>query len=235
MHTGATEEDTPRVTAAHLRRADSLCALRLAKEHANKRGQRGPGVGFAVSNRIVDDARQAHSEMRVATTADFPVPTDLEMEQQRVYSAAAAWYVDLFGASPALAADIDDWATEDAEHGVLLSGQVGIAVDDAAGRPELRRLSVDRYPTTLDRVGHAFALLRVASWVGDRTLTIVSADLVGGRTASATVDPREDLPAARSLLLERLTVIRARTANPRPEPGQDCASCRFIAECGAHK
>lgn len=235
MQTGATDDDTPRVTAAHLRRAGSLCALRLAKEHANKRGQRGPGVGFAVSNRIVGDARQAHSEMRVATADDFPVPTDLEMEQQRVYSAAAAWYVELFGSTPTLAADVDDWSTADDEHGVLLSGQVGIAVDDASGRAELRRLSVDRNPRPLDLPGRAFTVLRLASWIGNRPLTLVSADLVGGQTVTEVVDPRAALPEARTLLADTLDVIRARTARPRPEPGQDCASCRFIAECGAHK
>ena len=71
MDPGPLPEELPRVTARHLRRTASLCPSRLAKEVAGKRGQRSRGLGFEVANRIVAAARQAHSEMRVATGAGF--------------------------------------------------------------------------------------------------------------------------------------------------------------------
>ena len=232
--TGLTEE-LPRVTAAHLRRTDSLCSLRLAKERAGKRGDRAPRAGFEVSNRIAADARQAHADMRVATAADFPLPRDLTVEECRVYGTAAAWYVALFALTAACAADVDEWSTTDEENGAQLVGHVGLAVDCPDGRAQVRSLSVSRNPRHPDDVSRAFTLLRLASWACDRTVELVWADLVSGRIESEVIDVRSGLPPARELVARRLEAIEAHVAEPRPQPGQDCAGCRYVAECEAHK
>ncbi len=223
------------MTARHLRRTASLCPSRLAKEVAGKRGQRSRGLGFEVANRIVAAARQAHSEMRVATGADFPPPSDLTVEQQRVYAASATWYLALFGATAACAADVDEWSTTDEATGTVFVGQVGIALDCADGRAQLRSLSVSRNPRPPDHVGRAFALMRIASWAGERPVELVWADLVSGRIDTEVVDVRADLPSARDLLTQRLALLADPATDPRPRPGQDCADCRFIAECEAHR
>jgi len=223
------------VTAAHLRQTRSLCSLRLAKERSGKRGDRGPQRGFEVSNRIAGDARQAHSEMRVATMADFPLPRDLTVEQRAVYSAAAAWYVALFAGSPACTADVDEWSTADAETGTLLVGHVGLAVDCADGRAEVRTLAVSRNPRPPDDVSRSFALVRLSRWIGDRPVDLVWADLVSGHVESETIDAPSGLEQARGLLAPRLSAIEDHVGLQRPRPGQDCARCRFVAECSAHK
>ncbi len=228
-------DEPPRVTARHLRRPDSICPLRLAKERSGKRGARSPSAGYEVSNRMTADARQAHTEMRVATEADFPVPDDLTVEQQRVYATSASWYLALFGATAACVADVDEWSTTDEPTGTVLVGQVGIAVDCADGRAQLRSLSVSRSPRPPDQVGRAFALVRLASWARGRPVEVVWADLVSGRVDVDVVDVESGLPRARDLLAPRIDLLAAHADDPRPWPGQDCADCRFIAECGAHR
>jgi len=228
-------EELPRVTAAHLRRADSLCPLRVSKEMAGKRGARAPQRGYELANRIDADARQAHCEMRVATSADFPLPRDLTVEECRVYRSAAAWYLALFASAAARAADVDVWSTTDEETGTQLVGQVGLAVDCADGTSQVRVLSVARDPRPHDDVTRAFALLRLSAWIGDRTLELVWVDLMSGRIESQMIDARTDLPPARELMARRLETLAARVIDARPRPGQDCAGCRYIAECAAHK
>ncbi|MCZ7534849.1 MAG: hypothetical protein M5T61_02160 [Acidimicrobiia bacterium] len=228
-------EDPPRVTARHLRRTDSICALRLAKERAGKRGAHTPGSGFEVANRITADARQAHAEMRVATPGDFPPPTDLMPEQQTVYAAASVWYVTLFGAVAARAANVDEWSTVDESTGTLLSGPVGLVVECADGRAEVRSLALGRNARPPDPASRAFTILRIAPWAGDRPVELVWADLVAGRVETETVEAERDLATARDLLERCLDVIVERVADPRPQPGQECAYCRFVAECGAHR
>lgn len=228
-------EELPRVTAAHLRRAGSLCSLRLAKERVGKRGARAPQPGFEVPNRIAADARQAHSEMRAATASDFPPPNDLTVEQRMVYATAAVWYVNLFATTPACAADVDEWSTTDEESGTQLVGQVGLAVDCADGRAQVRFLSVSRNPRPPDDVTRAFTMLRLSSWIWDRTVELLWVDLMSGRIESEMIDARSELPHTRELLTRRLALIEERITEPRPQPGQDCAACRFVAECVAHK
>lgn len=228
----------PRVTESQLRRAldDRSCSLRLAKEHAGKKGAWSPSPGFAVSNRILADARQAHAERRDATARDFPGVRDLLPEQQRLYGAAARAYLALFADRPVVVVDdLDEWATVDPDTGVELVGSPGLPVD-ADGSPELRVLSLrgDDRPL-VDAARRSFLLLRTAAWTAGRPLRIVAADLVAGHLEQHIVDTATEQAGAHRRLAERVEQIRRRIADPAPSPGRDCASCRYVAECGAHR
>lgn len=228
----------PRVTESQLRRAadERSCPLRLAKEHAGKKGAWLPSPGFAVSNRILADARQAHAERRSPTARDFPGAGDLLPEQQRLYEVAGRTYVVLFGDRPVVVVDdVDEWVTFDPTTGVELVGSAGLPVDDG-GCPELRILSLqggDR--ALLDQARRSFLLLRTEAWTAGRPLRIVAADLVAGRVEEQRVDTAAEHAAAHEWLGDQVEQLRARIADAAPSPGRDCATCRYVAECGAQR
>lgn len=231
-------EPLPRVTESQLRRAadERSCSLRLAKEHSAKKGAWSPSPAFAVSNRILGDARQAHAERRAPTARDFPGVRDLLPEQQRLYDAAARTYLALFGDRPVVTADnVDEWTTFDPATGVELVGSPGLPVDDD-GAPELRVLSLrGDHRALIDAPRRSFLLLRTEGWAAGRPLRVVAADLVAGHVEEVCVDTAAEHATAHAWLAERVEQLRARIADPAPSPGRDCATCRYVAECGAHR
>jgi hypothetical protein len=231
------EEELERVTLSHLRRAETMCRRRLAREHAGLRGRWNPSPRFAVSNRLVEDARLAHTELRVARATDFPSPTDLAPEQQRVYRAAAGGYIALFESRPARAVTVDAWETELTELQVRLVGSLGLALETADGSPEMRslRLGVAGNRHLIDDAERRVLVVRSAAWVADRPLRIVIVDLLAGEIVEEEIDVAAHLADAMEWVESRLAVVRERAADPVPKAGADCRGCPFVPGCRAHE
>jgi hypothetical protein len=238
----AAVEDEPapdelgRVTLAHLRRAEAMCRRRLAREHAGLRGRWSPAPRFAVANRLVEDARVAHAELRAARTTDFPSPSDLFPEQQRVYRAAADGYVALFGARPARAVTVDEWETELPDLEVRLVGSLGLALETADGSAELRsiRIGIAGNQPLIDDIARRVLVVRSAAWVGARALRLVVVDLLAGEMVEEDLDVASALPEALDWVAERVAVVKARVVDPVPKAGADCRGCPYVAGCRAH-
>jgi hypothetical protein len=230
------EPELGRVTLGHLRRAESVCRRKLAREHLGLRGQWNPPARFAVANRLVEDARVAHTELRAARVGDFPAPVDLLPEQQRVYGAAAGGYVALFADRPALAVTVDAWETELPDFEVRLVGPLGLALETADGAPELRslRLGIAGNRHLLDDAERRLLVVRSAAWVGDRTLRVVVVDLLAGAVVEEQLEVAAALPEALEWIKGRIAVIRERAADPVPKAGADCRGCPFVPGCKAH-
>lgn len=230
------EDELGRVTLGHLRRAEAVCRRKLAREHLGLRGQWNPPARFAVANRLVEDARVAHAELRAARVTDFPTPHDLLPEQQRLYDAAAGGYVALFAARPAIAVTVDAWETELPDFGVRLVGPLGLALETADGAPELRslRLGVAGNRHLLDDAERRLLVVRSAAWVGTRTLRVVVVDLLAGAVVEEQLDVSASLPEALDWIEARIAVIRERAADPIPKAGADCRGCPFVPGCKAH-
>jgi hypothetical protein len=230
------DDELPRVTLTHLRRADTMCRRRLEREHMGAKGNRSASARFAVSNRLTEDARVAHTELRSARLADFPTPIDLVSEQQRVYRAAAAGYVVLFADRPARAVTVDPWESVLDDVGMRLVASLGLALERADGSPELRilRIGVAGNRPMIDDADRRAIVVRSAPWVGDRRLALVVTDLLAGAIVEDTLDVDGALAEARSWIDARLAVVRERVADPVPKAGDDCSGCAFVSGCKAH-
>jgi hypothetical protein len=231
------DDELGRVTLAHLRGADSMCRRKLAREHAGLRGRWNPAPRYAVSNRLVEDARVAHAELRVARATDFPTPNDLLPEQQRVYRAAAGGYVAFFGARPAQAVTVDVWETELPDLAVRLVGPLGLALETADRSPELRllRFGVAGSRPLIDDTERRVVVVRSAAWVGARPLRLVVADLLAGELVEEQLDVAAALSEALDWVAARVAVVKERVVDPVPKAGSDCRGCGFIPGCRAHE
>lgn len=231
------DDDGGRVTLAHLRRAESMCRRRLAREHAGLRGRWNPSPRFAVKNRLVEDARVAHADLRAPGATDFPSPSDLLPEQQLVYRAAATGYVALFGARAARAVTVDAWETELPDLGVRLVGSLGLALETGDGKPELRSLQIGIAGNRpmIDDVERRVVVVRSAAWVGTRALHLVVVDLLAGEVVEEDLDVAAALPEALGWIEARVAAVRERAADPVPKAGADCRGCPFVPGCLAHQ
>jgi hypothetical protein len=230
------DDELGKVTLAHLRRAEAMCRRRLAREHLGLRGMRSPPARFAVANRLTEDARVAHAELRAPRASDFPSPHDLLAEQQHLYRAAAGGYVALFAERPARAVTVDEWETELPALGVRVVGPLGLALETVDGTPELRslRLGVAGSRHLLDDAERRLLVVRSAAWVGARTLRVVVVDLLDGAVVEETLDVSAALPEALDWLAARVAVIRERASDPVPKAGADCRGCPYVPGCRAH-
>ncbi|HEY5015013.1 MAG TPA: hypothetical protein VIK61_20170 [Acidimicrobiia bacterium] len=230
------DDELARVTLAHLRRAEAMCRRRLAREHAGLHGNWSPPARFAVANRLVEDARVAHAELRAPLATDFPSPSDLVPEQQLLYRAAAGGYVALFAQRPARAVVVDAWETELADLEVRLVGSLGLALETADGSPELRslRLGVAGNRPLIDDAERRVLVVRSATWVGERPLRIVVVDLLEGAVVETEIDVAAAHPEALEWVAARVAVVRARAASPIAKAGADCRGCPFVPGCPAH-
>jgi hypothetical protein len=230
------DDELGRVTLAHLRRAEAMCRRRLAREHAGLHGNWNPPARFAVANRLVEDARVAHAELRAPRATDFPTPNDLIPEQQLLYRAAAGGYVTLFAARAARAVVVDAWETELPDLEVRLVGSLGLALETDDGSPELRslRLGVAGNRPLIDDAERRVIVVRSAAWVGTRALRLVVVDLLAGEVVEEEVDVAAALPEALAWIEARVAVIAARAADPVPKAGADCRGCPFVPGCQAH-
>jgi hypothetical protein len=236
VHENGNGDEPAKVTLAHLRRAEEVCGFRLAREHADSRGNWGSSVRWQVSNRVLDDIRLAHTELAAPRPDRFLVRTDLTPEQEQVYDLATRWYVTLFGDRAVRAVDEDPWSTERAD-GIRLVGRAGLGLVDAEGGGEIRLLQIGGRPepatALLDSPTVRFALLRRPEWLDGRRVRISAADLVRGTYADETVDTTGALAVVEDWLAERMTVVRERVAAAKPRFGLECGWCAFIAACPA--
>lgn len=226
------DNELRRVTPALLRQAERMCPRRLKHEfESGSKLNRSSDARFEVSNRLTEDARLAHAELREPRPEAFVDPADTEPEQQAVYRAGARGYLRLFGDAIVVAHDIGR-STDEPELRVRLSGTPGLAVKDANGRAELRVVRIGAANTRLDDVDRAFALLRTCGWAGD-TLDIVVADVLTLDSTTYNVRVDTELASARGWLTDRVAIIEARVDRNRPRAGADCRGCTCIPGCPA--
>jgi hypothetical protein len=222
-----------KVTAMHLRRAERMCARRLALDQQDQRGNRSATRRFEVANRLVADARLAHTEGGPPDPRAFVVPRDLFPEQQRVYEAGARGYLACFGGASARLVEHDAWSTDVPGLGARLVGDVGIALETDGGH-ELRVLRLGRGARPgIDEVDVRVALLRSEAWATG-SLSLVVADVLAATAHRVSLDVAAQLPEARAWLAERIGVLRDRTRDARPTVGADCQGCPFVAGCPPH-
>lgn len=231
------DDDLPKVTAAMLRRSESMCGFRLSHEHANHRSNRLGTGRFRLANQIVEHARVAQLELGPPRAAAFQ-PLGLEPEEVRVYEHAAATYLQLFGDRRARSIDLDAWETLVPEHGVRLVGGGGLPFEDEHGARELRFLSLrpnDADPADpLRSVDARFAILRHAAWVAGATVRLVHVDLLYSELVEHFVDADGCLRELRTWLRERVQVLRDQIEEARPRVGLECGRCRYVVRCPAH-
>jgi hypothetical protein len=238
------QEDLPKVTLAHLRRATTMCARRLAYEYTDRRSMRRGNGRFRVQNQLLEDVRLTHIDLGVPDPAHFRPGDGLTEEEARLYDTAARWYVALYHDQPVRSVDIaadesidsvDDWATRVDNLGLRLVGRCGLAVERDDGERGVRLIRLGRgVPPgeVLDDPEVRFAVLRLSAWAVS-SLHVSVADLVHGARRDETVDARSTEPLLQ-WLEERVDVVRARVAEPTASPGIDCASCAFVPGCPAH-
>ena len=181
--------------------------------------------------------RVAHAELRVARPTDFPSPSDLIPEQQRVYRAAATGYVALFGDRPVRAVTVDAWETELPDLAVRLVGSLGLALETGDGSPELRmlRLGVAGNRPLIDDMERRVIVVRSAAWVGARSVRLVVVDLLAGELVEEQLDVAAALPDAVDWVAARVAVVKERALDPVPKAGADCRGCGFVPGCRAHE
>jgi hypothetical protein len=231
------EDDLPRVTARQLARAELTCPRRLALDVAGQRANKPADRQYRVLNQIEADARLAHAALGRPRAGHFPATDDLLPEERRVYDVAARWYVAQFGDQAMVVADeeTDAFETVATRTGVRLVGPAGLALEDAAGGRELRLLGLAIRPTdeVLDAPSTRFALLRRARWIRLGAVRVVRADLLGGSAVAVDVDGAAVWDELRTWFETRVSAVRARADRDRPQPGWECARCRYIAGCKA--
>src|SRR5438270_13737588 len=91
-HHRSDDEELPKITAAHLRRAATMCGRRLAHEHADHHSMRRGSARFRVQNQLLEDARLTHVDFGVPDPTHFRAGDHLTDEEVRLYDAAARWY-----------------------------------------------------------------------------------------------------------------------------------------------
>jgi hypothetical protein len=226
-----------KVTWAHLARAERICPRRLAKEHANTKGNRAGASRWRISNQVTADVRLAHTDLATPRADRFVATPDLSPEQRHVYDLAARWYVTLFGERPVRVIDEDPWGT-DLPGDVRLVGPAGIAFTDAVEHPEIRLLAFGARtgppPLLIESPAVRFALLRRPDWLG-ASVRVCVADLVHGSLAEDVIDVGDARPELDEWLAARLEVIRARVEHPVPKPGLECGWCPFVIGCEPHQ
>ncbi|MEX1006780.1 MAG: PD-(D/E)XK nuclease family protein [Acidimicrobiia bacterium] len=230
----------PKVTPYLLRRADSMCARRLARSVEGGERSSDPVNRSRMRDAFLAAARQAHAELRAPNASHFEgIGADLEPEERIVLERAAFSYVQLFGARRAEYFDhgLDD-PTVSRRLGLRLGGWIDLAVVGEDGTKELRQFDLwngrapNADPLELDAV--KAAVLRLAQWARDEPLRVVWADLVWGTAIERVVDVPAELDDLRGWLDDRVAIVRERIAVPEARSGQDCAGCIFVAACPEH-
>jgi hypothetical protein len=228
------EAEIPRVTPAMLRRADTMCRRRLAREYAGgkRNANKSADARFSVSNRLSEDARLAQTELGPPRPEAFVDPTDLEPEQRVLYRAATRGYLATFGDRSGVSADLG-WRTHLDDVGVDLVADIGIAIELPDGGRELRRLQLgSRHAASplLDDAQLRFALVRTEEWAPEQ-LSIIAADVIERDTEHYVPDLPAARADARSWITERVALVQQLAIDGRARAGADCMGCPFIAGC----
>ncbi|MDQ1432759.1 MAG: hypothetical protein QOF40_3361, partial [Actinomycetota bacterium] len=191
----------PKVTPYLLRRADSMCARRLAREYEGGDRSHDPVHRSRMRDAFLALARDAHAESRVPVAEDFAglsgqgggLAAELEPEERAVLAQAAHWYVQVFSDRAARWEDLGlDSPTVSPRRRLRIGGWIDLPVVTADGGFELRQLDLwgGRVPfdDPLDLEAVRIAVLRLARWSGDQPLRVVWADLVHGLVRERVVD-----------------------------------------------
>ena len=226
----------PKVTPWLLRRADDLCARRLAREFEGADASYDPVNRGRIRDAFLAAARDVHAELCDPTERDFAgAGRDLEPEEQAVLRQAAHWYVHAFGGRAARADDHGlDRPTESRGRGLRVGGWVDLAVVDEDGARELRHLDLWAGPRPvadpLELPAVRLATLRLTRWAAGEPLRVVWADLVRGGTVERVVG-EDDRAALARWFDERVAVVRDRAADPVAVMGADCQTCGHVGGC----
>lgn len=226
--------EAPRFTLRHLRAGDDACARRIAREVVQQRTtvrNRSSTRAFDLAARIIADIAVAHTELRSATIADFPNPTDLSLEERRVHRAAALGYLARFDEPFVVDSLADEWETADSATGHRWIARVPLAGHDATGTARIRHLLVDGRPE-IDAPTLFMLALRTDGWADD-VLVDVGALLSADRGTPLVIDKR-CRDEARAWARERAAHCLAIADAGRARAGRDCLGCAFVAGCPPH-
>lgn len=233
--TGA-ESDLVPVRPRHLRAeaTDAGCARRTWFELRGRRGMWQSRSRFDVVNRLRADIALAHTDLRVATLADFPVPSDLGPEAAAVHQGGARGYTQMFRARAARTEPFGPDPTADFhELGIRLLGPPGTALRREDGTPELLQISLRNEAVRLPEHIEVLAA-RAARWCDDDRLVLVLADLLAFDMVEVPLADAGLVDAGRDQLA-RISAWARETSDdehgPRATPGRDCAGCPFIPLC----
>ncbi len=179
----AESQALPKVTPYLLRRADSMCERRLAKEYEGGDRSHDPVHRSRMRDAFLAAARDAHAELRAPVAADFAGlaahgaglaahGAGLEPEERAVLAQAAHWYVQMFGDRAARWEDLGlDSPTVSPRRRLRIGGWIDLPVVTGDGGYELRQLDLwgGRVPfeDPLELEAVRVAVLRLARWVGD--------------------------------------------------------------------
>jgi hypothetical protein len=235
------EQELPMVTGRLLRGGNDRCDRRAAAAFNGRRDTHrnwASDAGYEVANRVEQDARAAHAEMRAPRAGDFPIARDLLPEQQRVHAAAGIGYFTLFGDRAACTAtDVEPMANDVDDIGVRLVGGYGIALDLDDGSREIRVLRLghrDDRPL-IEATDIRLALLRAGDWAraARDELRIVAADLLTLERIDIAVRD-DDIENARRWLRAGVERLESLTGDVPARAGDDCRGCPVIAQCPIH-
>ena len=218
-----------------------MCPRRLQRTHESSPASHDPVHRSRMREPFVARLREIHAERRAPVSADFDGlgttwAAGLEPEELAVLAQAAHWYSQVFGDRPAV------WEDADVDHptprrGMRVGGWVDLTVATDDG-PELRQFSLwggrTPYADPMELPAVRVAFLRLGNWVAGRRLRVVWTDLVNGQVRERVVNPEEKADFV-GWFDQRIAVLEERTADPRPEPGDDCGGCGFVAGCPEHR
>lgn len=224
------------------RDATSGCSRRLSLEFRG--GGRAPSASsqarWSTLNAVRSEITAAHSRPGPVTLSTYPQRLDLTPEERATYHRAIARYVALFGdvgpgnAQVTLSAYDTRTPTVIDELGVALTGGLDLVVEGFSGECEVRQIHLGGRDAGVDglKTSSMWALLRLADWLGDRSVRVVVVDLAresepGGLVVGSTAE-RID---AMSWLTTRLAILRERTSHPKARAGLECGWCRHARDC----
>jgi len=235
------DQALPKVTPYLLRRADAMCARRLARAFEGGERSHDPVHRSRLRDAFLTAARDAHAELCAATAVDFAdigttlVPAVLP-EERAVLAQAAHWYVQTFGDRPARWDDPGtDQPTE--RRGIRIGGWIDLPLRTADGGYELRQLELWGRRVApddpLDLAALRTAFLRLTPWLDGNPLRVVWVDLLRGLARERVIDPTERA-AVTEWFDEQLAIVRLRVDDPVATAGDDCGTCPVVAKCPEH-
>jgi hypothetical protein len=230
------DEEAPRFTARHLRAGGDACSLRMHREIRQRKGGArnwGSSRAFDVERRLLTDIATAHSELCVPDRAAFPTPTDLSLEEQRVYRAAMIGYLTVFPEPFVVMPLGDEWESVDPELGYRWVGPVTLPGIDAEGRARVRLAAVTRRAIQLDDAAHALIALRTESFA--ERVYVDRAALIDADRLEPIVIDAEARDRARVFAVERAERLLTIDDDPRPRMGRDCLGCPYVAQCPVYR
>ena len=229
----------PKVTGYTLRRADAMCARRLAHEYEGGPQSSDPFHRSRMRDAFLAAARDCHAELAVpepSPPSPASAPT-LEPEERRVLAQAARWYVEIFG----------DRARAPARPRPRRSDRLARArrADRRVGRPHRDRRRRRQGAPPARPLGWPVARRRPAGARGRPPRGAAAVDVVRRRPVARDLGRprardraracrrrrRASCPRSASWFDDRLAVVRRASPTRAATPGDDCGGCRYVSGC----